>query len=185
MDHTIFCLDETGTILAVEGERLNIKCEHSDLNVSKIQWTKESDEDSPSPVILSKKSPWYTDLIIFPLQDKQIFLLSRFYRLHFKNVKHSDHGRYSCLLGSVENGTLTVQWRNFTMITHKRSESIGTGRQIKLTAPQSLSHKKEGTKPKFLNKLFMDNNVVFLIDDTGILSCPIESKYLPNYYEIS
>lgn len=72
------------------------------------------------------------------------------------------------------------------MVTHKKSENIITGKQIKFTAPQSLSHKKEGTKPKFLNKLFMDNNVAFLIDDTGILSCPIESKYyLRNYYAIN
>lgn len=59
MNHITLCLDETGTILAVEGERLNIKCEFSDLKLTKIQWTKEPDEDSPSPIILSKKSPWY------------------------------------------------------------------------------------------------------------------------------
>jgi len=98
------------------------------------------------------------------------------YRLQFKNVKHSDHGQYSCLIeGYTENDTFS-QWRNFSLITYKRSESTGTKKHMKITVPQSLSHRKDGTKPKFINRLFMDNDVALLLDDTRTLSCPFESK---------
>lgn len=98
------------------------------------------------------------------------------YRLRFKNVKHSDHGRYSCLIsGFTENGVFS-KWRNFTLITYKRSEANGNGKTLKMTAPQSLSHRKDGVKPKFINRLFMDNNVALLVDDILTLSCPFESK---------
>jgi len=100
----------------------------------------------------------------------------RFRRLRFKNVKHSDHGRYSCLIsGFTEIGTFS-KWRNFTLITYKRSEVNGNGKSLKLTAPLSLSHRKDGVKPKFINRLFMDNNVALLVDDILNLSCPFESK---------
>lgn len=100
----------------------------------------------------------------------------RFHRLRFKNVKHSDHGRYSCLIsGFTENGMFS-KWRNFTLITYKRSEVTGNGKSMKLTSPLSLSHRKEGAKPKFINRLFMDNNVALLVGDILTLSCPFESK---------
>lgn len=97
------------------------------------------------------------------------------YRLRFKNVKHSDQGRYACLIsGSTENG-LFSKWRNITLTTYKSSEA--SGKPLKVTAPQSLSHRRDGTKPKFIDRLYMDNNIVLLIDDTRTLSCPVESKY--------
>lgn len=148
--------DEVSTVPAVEGDRLNIKCDYSEaIKISKVQWTKESDDETPfdSPSILSKKLQW----------------------LRFKNVKHSDHGRYSCLIsGFTENGVFS-KWRNFTLITYKRSEANGNGKTLKMTAPQSLSHRKDGVKPKFINRLFMDNNVALLVDDILTLSCPFES----------
>lgn len=99
------------------------------------------------------------------------------YRLHLKNVKPSDQGRYSCLIiGSTENGMFS-KWRNFTLITHKRTEALGTGKPIKMMPPQSLSHRKDGAKPKFINRLYMDNNVVLLVDDIRTLSCHFESKF--------
>lgn len=102
-------------------------------------------------------------------------------RLRFKNVKESDRGRYSCLIvGHTENG-LFSKWRNFTLITHKRSEAAGTGKHTKFTAPQSLSHRKDGAKPKFIDKLYMDNDVVMLLDDTRTLSCPFESKPITRF----
>lgn len=97
-------------------------------------------------------------------------------RLHFKNVKHSDHGRYSCLLGGSTDTGMFSKWRNFTLITYKRSDAAAGGKQLKMTAPQSLSHRKDGVKPKFIDKLFMDNNIVMLIDDIRTLTCPFESK---------
>ncbi|XP_026814901.1 fibroblast growth factor receptor 4-like isoform X1 [Rhopalosiphum maidis] len=148
--------DEVSTVPAVEGDRLNIKCDYSEaIKISKVQWTKESDDETPfdSPSILSKKLQW----------------------LRFKNVKHSDHGRYSCLIsGFTENGMFS-KWRNFTLITYKRSETTGNGKSLKMTAPLSLSHRKDGVKPKFINRLFMDNNVALLVDDILTLSCPFES----------
>ncbi|XP_025199425.1 fibroblast growth factor receptor homolog 1-like isoform X2 [Melanaphis sacchari] len=148
--------DEVSTVPAVEGDRLNIKCDYSEaIKISKVQWTKESDDETPfdSPSILSKKLQW----------------------LRFKNVKHSDHGRYSCLIsGFTENGMFS-KWRNFTLITYKRSETTGNGKTLKMTAPLSLSHRKDGVKPKFINRLFMDNNVALLVDDILTLSCPFES----------
>jgi len=50
------------TVPAVEGDRLNIKCDYSEaIKISKVQWTKESDDETPfdSPSILSKKLQWY------------------------------------------------------------------------------------------------------------------------------
>lgn len=56
-------LDEVNTVVqAVEGDRLNIKCDYSEANkISKVQWTKESDDETPfdSPSILSNKLQWY------------------------------------------------------------------------------------------------------------------------------
>ncbi|XP_050053861.1 fibroblast growth factor receptor 4-like isoform X1 [Aphis gossypii] len=148
--------DEVSTVPAVEGDRLNIKCDYSEaIKISKVQWTKESDDETPfdSPNILSKKLQW----------------------LRFKNLKLSDHGRYSCLIsGFTENGVFS-KWRNFTLITYKSSEANGNGKTPKMTAPQSLSHRKDGVKPKFINRLFMDNNVALLVDDILTLSCPFES----------
>ncbi|KAL4112399.1 hypothetical protein QTP88_016198 [Uroleucon formosanum] len=149
--------DEVNTVVqAVEGDRLNIKCDYSEANkISKVQWTKESDDETPfdSPSILSNKLQW----------------------LRFKNLKHSDHGRYSCLIsGYTENGMFS-KWRNFTLILNKRSEATGNGKSLKLTAPLSLSHRKDGAKPKFINRLFMDNNVASLVGDILTLSCPFES----------
>lgn len=54
--------DEVGIVPAVEGERLNIKCDYSDATkINKVQWTKETMDDTQSdyPNILSKKSQWY------------------------------------------------------------------------------------------------------------------------------
>lgn len=54
-------LDEVSTVPAVEGDRLNIKCDYSEaIKISKVQWTKESDDETPfdSPSILSKKLQW-------------------------------------------------------------------------------------------------------------------------------
>ncbi|VVC24470.1 Hypothetical protein CINCED_3A009612 [Cinara cedri] len=153
---TIVLEDESNVLTAIEGDRLKIKCDYSDaVKINTAQWSKESEDDTvfDPPNILTKKSQW----------------------LHFKNVKHSDHGRYSCLLGgSTDTGTFS-KWRNFTLITYKRSEAAASGKQLKMTAPQSLSHRKDGVKPKFINKLFMDNHVVMLIDDSRTLSCPVES----------
>lgn len=56
-----------GIVPAVEGERLNIKCDYSDATkINKVQWTKESDDDMQldNPIILSKKSQWYVLYII-------------------------------------------------------------------------------------------------------------------------
>uniref|UniRef100_A0A2S2Q3V2 receptor protein-tyrosine kinase n=1 Tax=Sipha flava TaxID=143950 RepID=A0A2S2Q3V2_9HEMI len=147
--------DEVGNISAVEGERLEIKCDYSEAKkITKVQWTKESEDETSidSPNILPlKKSQW----------------------LRFKNVKHSDQGRYACLIsGSTENGFFS-KWRNITLITYKISEA--SGKPLKVTAPQSLSHQRDGTKPKFIDKPYMDNNIVLLIDDTRTLSCPVES----------
>jgi len=115
-------------------------------------------------------------LIIYANDYLLVYCLRRFHRLRFKNVKHSDHGRYSCLIsGFTENGVFS-KWRNFTLVTYKRSEVTGNGKSLKLTAPLSLSHRKEGVKPKFINRLFMDNNVALLVGDILTLSCPFESK---------
>lgn len=55
-----------GTVPAIEGDRLNIKCDYSEaIKINKVQWTKESDEDmlyDSTNIILSKKSQWYVDL---------------------------------------------------------------------------------------------------------------------------
>lgn len=104
--------------------------------------------------------------------------------MHLKNVKQSDQGRYSCLIiGSTENGMFS-KWRNFTLITHKRTDALGMGKPMKMMPPQSLSHRKDGVKPKFINRLYMDNNVVLLVDDIRTLSCNFESKFntFHNYY---
>lgn len=58
--------DDVGTVPAVEGDRLNIKCDYSEaIKVNKVQWTKESDENMPIDlpnIVLSKKSQWYDNL---------------------------------------------------------------------------------------------------------------------------
>jgi len=111
------------------------------------------------------------------------------YRLRFKNVKHSDRGRYSCLISGFTDNGMFSKWRNFTLITYKRSEATGNGKSLKMTAPLSLSHRKDGAKPKFINRLFMDNNVALLVNDVLTLSCPFESKkfvyFLLNYNTIN
>jgi len=118
----------------------------------------------------------YCATIIYANDYLLAYCPRRFHRLRFKNVKHSDHGRYSCLIsGFTENGVFS-KWRNFTVITYKRSEATGNGKSLKLPAPVSLSHRKDGAKPKFINRLFMDNNVALLVDDILTLSCPFESK---------
>lgn len=98
------------------------------------------------------------------------------YRLRFKNVKNSDHGRYSCLIGGYTDNGMFTKWRNFTLVTYKRLDSTGAGKPLKMTVPQSLSHHKDGSKPKFMNKPYMDNNIALLIGDARTLSCPFESK---------
>jgi len=95
-----------------------------------------------------------------------------------KNVKHSDRGRYSCLIvGSTEN-EMFAKWRNFTLVTYKRSEMAAAvaAKQTKPGQPQSLSHRKDGAKPKFIDRPYMDNRVALLVDETRILSCPFESQ---------
>jgi len=119
---------------------------------------------------------YYFAIIIYPNYYLLVYCSLFFHRLRFKNVKHSDHGRYSCLIsGYTKNGEFS-KWRNFTLIAYKRSEATGNGKSLKLTAPLSLSHRKDGAKPKFINRLFMDNNVALLVDDMLTLSCPFESK---------
>lgn len=190
-----FCLrfpDESNTISAVEGDRLNIKCDYLNaVKINKVQWSKESDDDTVfnPPNVLSKKSQWYikytftrTILVLIKLPGHENRLLIRrfrngcIYRLRFKNVKHSDHGRYSCFLGGFTETGMFSKWCNFTLITYKRSEATAGGKQLKMTVPQSLSHRKDGAKPKFVDRLYMDNNVVMLVDDVRTLSCPFESK---------
>lgn len=59
-------LDEVSTISAVEGDRLNVKCDYSEaIKIDKVQWTKESDDDAfyDLPIVLSKKSQWYVLMI--------------------------------------------------------------------------------------------------------------------------
>lgn len=186
---TVLISDEVSNVQAVEGDRLNIKCDYSEANkISKVQWTKESDDETPfdSPSILANKLQWYALFCNNNLRKRLDYLLvycpRRFHRLRFKNVKHSDRGRYSCLIsGFTENGVFS-KWRNFTLVTYKRSEVTGNGKSLKLTAPLSLSHRKEGAKPKFINRLFMDNNVALLVGDILTLSCPFESKKFINFF---
>lgn len=55
--------DEVSTVSAVEGDRLNIKCDYSEAKkIDKVQWTKEPDDSAPfdsAPIVSSKKSQWY------------------------------------------------------------------------------------------------------------------------------
>lgn len=164
---------------AIEGDRLNIKCDYSDAKkVNKIQWTKELDDGTQpdSPNILSKKSQWYIAFRFIRIHSCNVNRIVYVCRLHFKNVKNSDRGQYSCLIGGFTDNGPFLKWRNFTLILQKRSESFGVGKPLKMSAPQSLSHHKDGAKPKFIGKPYMDNNIALIIGDTRFLSCPFESK---------
>lgn len=56
-------VDEESTITAVEGDRLNIKCNFSEaVKITKVHWTKELDEEIP--LDWSKKSQWYDSVCV-------------------------------------------------------------------------------------------------------------------------
>lgn len=120
---------------------------------------------------------WYFELDL-------LYLFAGICRLRFKNVKESNHGRYTCLVnGIADDGDSFSKWCNFTLTTYKRSETTGVGKYFKTAGMQSLSHRKDGGfKPRFTNKINMDNNVALLVDDTRTLSCPFESEYSNYYY---
>jgi hypothetical protein len=99
---------EVGNVSVVEGERLEIKCDYlreinNSKKITKVQWTKESENETlfDSPNIISlNESQW----------------------LSFKNIEHSNQGRYACLIsGSTENG-LFSKWCNITLTTYKSTK---------------------------------------------------------------
>ncbi|XP_050546487.1 fibroblast growth factor receptor homolog 1-like isoform X2 [Daktulosphaira vitifoliae] len=146
--------DEISMVPAVEGDRLYIKCDVPEsIKIDKVLWKKDSDDETftDSPNRITRKSQW----------------------LRFKHLKFADEGQYSCFISGSSSERIYEKWHNFTLTVSKRSEESSIGKQSK--SPQSLSHRKVGTKPKFIDKPHLDNNIMLLLDETRTISCPFES----------